>query len=230
MPRTEKLERVAELKQRIEGANALLLTEYRGLTVSEIAALRRSLRDADASFAVVKNTLMLRAAAEAGLELADLLRGPSAVAFVGGDAVTAAKQIKAATKQFPALVLKGGFMDGQVLSADEANRLADLESRDVMLSKIAGLFKGEMSRAASMFASVPSRFLSLLEAYRETVPGEPTTGGDDSATAEDETEDGTEAAGTVVPESVEDAEQTSEEGRAAPSDEAASDDGDEGKG
>jgi len=172
MPRTEKLERVAELKQRIEGSNALLLTEYRGLTVSEITTLRRSLRDADASFAVVKNTLMQRAAAEAGLELADLLTGPSAVAFVGGDAVTAAKQIKAAAKQFPTLVLKGGFMDGQVLSADDANRLADLESREVMLSEIAGLLKGEMSRAASMFVSVPSAFLSLLEAYQERLPGE----------------------------------------------------------
>jgi large subunit ribosomal protein L10 len=172
MPRTEKLERVAELKQRIEGSNALLLAEYRGLTVSEITALRRSLREADASLAVVKNTLMQRAAAEAGLELSGLLTGPSAVAFVGGDAVTAAKQIKAATKQYPTLVLKGGFMDGQVLSAEDANRLADLESRDVMLSKIAGLFKGEMSRAASTFQAAQSRFLSLLEAYKEKVPGE----------------------------------------------------------
>jgi large subunit ribosomal protein L10 len=172
MPRTEKLERVAELKQRIEGSNALLLAEYRGLTVSEITALRRSLREADASFAVVKNTLMQRAAAEAGLELSELLTGPSAVAFVGGDAVTAAKQIKAATKLYPTLVLKGGFMDGQVLSAEDANRLADLESREVMLSKIAGLFKGEMNRAASTFQAAQSRFLSLLEAYREKVPGD----------------------------------------------------------
>jgi large subunit ribosomal protein L10 len=172
MPSTEKLERVAELKQRIEGANALLLAEYRGLTVAEITELRRSLRDADASLAVVKNTLMQRAAAEAGLELSELLTGPSAVAFVGGDAVTAAKQIKAAMKQFPTLVLKGGFMDGQVLSAEDANRLADLESREVMLSKVAGLLKGEMSRAASMFQSAQSRFLALLQAYEAKLPGE----------------------------------------------------------
>jgi large subunit ribosomal protein L10 len=195
MPRTEKLERVAELKRQIEGSNALLLTEYRGLTVSEITTLRRSLRDADASFAVVKNTLMQRAAAEAGLEIADLLTGPSAVAFVGGDAVTAAKQIKSVAKQFPSLVLKGGFMDGQVLSADDANRLADLESREVMLSKIAGLLKGEMSRAASMFVSVPSRFLSLLEAFQERLPGEAAPASEDvtpdadqaSASATDDT-------------------------------------------
>jgi len=175
MPRTEKLERVAELKRRIEGSTALLLAEYRGLTVSDITELRRTLREADASLAVVKNTLMQRAATEAGLELTDLLSGPSAVAFVDGDAVSAAKKIKAATKQFPTLVLKGGYMEGQVLSADEANRLADLESREVMLSKVAGLLKGEMGRAAATFVSAQSRFLSVLEAYRATVPAEPET-------------------------------------------------------
>jgi len=173
MPRTEKLERVAELKRRIEGSAALLLAEYRGLTVSDITELRRTLREADASLTVVKNTLMQRAAAEAGLELTELLSGPSAVAFIDGDAVSAAKKIKAASKQFPTLVLKGGYVDGQVLSADEANRLADLESREVMLSKIAGLFKGEMARAAATFVSAQSRFLSLLEAYKATLRTEP---------------------------------------------------------
>jgi large subunit ribosomal protein L10 len=175
MPRTEKLERVAELKRRIEGSAALLLAEYRGLTVSDITELRRTLREADASLTVVKNTLMQRAAAEAGLELTELLSGPSAVAFVDGDAVSAAK-IKAATKQFPTLVLKGGYMEGQVLSADDANRLADLESREVMLSKIAGLLKGEIARAAATFISAQSRFLSLLEAHKATLPGEPEAG------------------------------------------------------
>ena len=173
MPRTEKLERVAELKRRIEGSAALLLAEYRGLTVSDITELRRTLREADASLTVVKNTLMQRAAAEAGLELTELLSGPSAVAFVDGDAVSAAKKIKAATKQFPTLVLKGGYMEGQVLSADDANRLADLESREVMLSKIAGLLKGEIARAGATFVSAQSRFLSLLDAYKATLPAEP---------------------------------------------------------
>ena len=191
MPRTEKLERVAELKRRIEGSNALLLAEYRGLTVSEITALRRSLREADASFAVVKNTLMERASAEAGMELTELLTGPSAVAFVGGDAVTAAKQIKAATKQFPTLVLKGGFMDGRVLSAEDANRLADLESREVMLSKVAGMLKSEMSRAASMLQATQSRFLSLLEAFREKVRGDGAP--DDAATEAAAAQDADEA-------------------------------------
>jgi large subunit ribosomal protein L10 len=173
MPNTQKVERVAALKERIEGSNALLLAEYRGLSVSEITELRRSLREADTSFAVIKNTLMARAAVDAGIEdLEAYLEGPSAVAFIHGDPVAAAKSIKAASKQYPSLVLKGGFMDGHVLTAEDASALADLESREVMLSKIAGLMKGEMSRAASMFVSAQSKFLSLLEAYKEKVPGE----------------------------------------------------------
>lgn len=174
MPKAEKIERVGELKERIEGSNALLLTEYRGLTVSDITELRRSLAEGGASFAVVKNTLMRRAVTDAGVaELGSFLEGPSAVAFVGGDPVAAAKKVVDAAKRFPALVLKGGYLDGKVLSADEAKALAELESREVMLSRIAGMMKGEMSRAAAMFAAVPSRFLSLLEAFKEKVPGVP---------------------------------------------------------
>ena len=173
MPTTQKVERVAELKDRIEGSAALLLTEYRGLTVSEISELRRSLRETDTSFAVIKNTLMARAAADAGIEhLDEMLSGPSAVAFVHGDPVAAAKKLKAAAKLYPALILKGGYMDGAVFDADQANALADLESREVMLSKIAGLLKGEMSRAAAMLVQLQSQFLGLLEAYKEKVPGE----------------------------------------------------------
>jgi large subunit ribosomal protein L10 len=174
MPKPEKIARVAELRQRIEGSAALLLAEYRGLTVSEIMDLRRSLREVETSFRVVKNTLMQRAAGDAGIDdLKALLAGPSAVAFVSGDPVAAAKAIKTAAKQFPTLVLKGGYMDGQLLSAEDANGLADLESREMMLSKIAGMMKSEMSRAAAMFVAAQSRFLSLLEAYKEKVPGEP---------------------------------------------------------
>lgn len=171
MPKPEKIEKVAALKEQIDGSTALLLTEYRGLTVSEITELRHALLEVDASFAVIKNTLMARAAADAGIqEMEPFLAGPSAVAFVHGDAVAAAKKIKAAIKQYPALVLKGGYMDGQVLDAQAANALADLESREVMLSKIAGLMKGEMARAAAAFIAAQSRFLSLLEAYKEKVP------------------------------------------------------------
>ncbi len=171
MPKAEKIERVAELQAGIEGSDALLLTEYRGLTVSDITELRRSLAEGGTKFAVVKNTLMQRAAADASIvDLEPLLEGPTAVAFIAGDPVAAAKKVVEAAKKFPSLILKGGYMDGQVLSADEAKGLADLEPREVMLSKIAGLLKGEMSRAASMFVSAQSRFLSLLEAYKEKVP------------------------------------------------------------
>ena len=173
MPNATKIERVAELKEQIESANALLLTEYRGLRVEEITELRRSLRDVDASLAVIKNTLMQRAANDAGIaELDDLLVGPSAIAFVNGDVVAVAKKLKDASKQFPALVIKGGYMDGAPLDAAGASSLADLESREVMLSKIAGMLKSEMSRAAATFIATQSKFLSLLEAYKEKLPAE----------------------------------------------------------
>ena len=176
MPNATKIERVAELKEQIESANALLLTEYRGLTVEEITELRRSLRDVDASLAVIKNTLMQRAANDAGIaELDDLLVGPSAIAFVNGDVVAVAKKLKDASKQFPALVIKGGYMDGAPLDAAGASSLADLESREVMLSKIAGMLKSEMSRAAATFIATQSKFLSLLEAYKEKLPAEAAT-------------------------------------------------------
>jgi large subunit ribosomal protein L10 len=212
MPRTEKLERVAELKRRIEGSAALLLAEYRGLTVSDITELRRTLREADASLTVVKNTLMQRAAAEAGLELTELLSGPSAVAFVDGDAVSAAKKIKAATKQFPTLVLKGGYMEGQVLSADDANRLADLESREVMLSKIAGLLKSEIARAAATLVSAQSRFLSLLEAHKATLPAEPEAEAPEAEAPEAEAPEA-EAPEAEAPEAEQDADPINDDGK-----------------
>lgn len=173
MPKAEKVQRVAELKERIEGSDALLLTEYRGLTVSDITELRRSLAEGGTKFSVVKNTLMRRAVNDAGVaELEPLLEGPSAVAFIDGDPVAAAKSVVDAAKKFPTLVLKGGFMDGKLLSADEAKALASLDSREVMLSKIAGLMKSEMTKAAALFVGAQSKFLSLLEAYKEKVPGE----------------------------------------------------------
>ena len=173
MPNPEKVARVAELKARIDGSNALLLTEYRGLTVSEISQLRRSLAEGGASFRVVKNTLMRRAAADAGVEELDpLLEGPSAITFVDGDPVAAAKSVVAAQKLYPTLVLKGAYMDGRVLSASEAKSLADLDSREVMLSKVAGLLKSDMSKAAALFVSAQSKFVSLLEAYKAKLPAE----------------------------------------------------------
>jgi large subunit ribosomal protein L10 len=172
MPNAEKIAKVAALKERIQGSEALLLAEYRGLSVHDATELRRALSD-QARFAIVKNTLMVRAAADAGVaELEALLEGPTAVAFVQDDVVATAKRVVDASKRFPALVLKGGYLDGKVLSAAEAQSLATLESREVMLSKVAGMLKAEMTRAASMFQAIQGRFLGVLEAYREQLPGE----------------------------------------------------------
>ena len=134
-----------------------------------------SLRIIFDKFAVVKNTLMRRAVNDAGVaELEAMLGGPSAVAFVVGDPVAAAKSVVDASKKYPTLVLKGGFMDGKMLSADDAKELASLDSREVMLSKIAGIMKSEMSKAAALLVGAQSKFLSLLDAYKEKVPGEDT--------------------------------------------------------
>ena len=172
MPNAQKTERVTALKERIEGSDALLLAEYRGLSVHDATELRRSLSE-QAQFSVVKNTLFQRAAGAAGIEdIGSLMSGPTAVAFVKGDIVSVAKKVVDAAKKYPALVIKGAYMDGQLLDAAAAQALATLESRDAMLSKIAGLLKGEMSRAASMFQALQSQFVGLLEAYRDKLPPE----------------------------------------------------------
>ena len=173
MPNTQKIERVAELKERIEASEALLLTDYRGLSVTEITELRRSLREGGARFAVIKNTLMRRALEGTdAAELGSLFEGPSAVAFVDADPVAAAKSVTAAAKKFPTLVLKGGFVEGRVLDADQTKALADLDSREVMLSKLAGMMKSEIARAAAAFQATQAKFLSLLEAFKAKLPAE----------------------------------------------------------
>jgi large subunit ribosomal protein L10 len=232
MPSTKKIERVAELREQIEGSTALLLTEYRGLTVSEITELRKSLRDGGASFSVIKNTLMRRALEQTeAAELGSLFEGPSAVAFVHEDPVAAAKSVTTAAKKFPALVLKGGFVEGRLLNADEAKSLAELESREVMLSKVAGLMKGEMSRAAAVFQATQARFLSLLEAFKAKLPEEPAAEAPPDAEALAEAAPETETA--TAPESLEtdvgapqaEPEPTGEPTEEAPAEEAATQEG-----
>ena len=218
MPNAEKIAKVAALKERIQDAEALLLTEYRGLSVHDATELRRALSE-QARFAIVKNTLMVRAAADAGVaELEALLEGPTAVAFVQGDVVATAKKVVEAAKKFPALVLKGGYLDGKVLSAAEAQSLATLESREVMLSKVAGMLKAEMTRAASMFQAIQGRFLGVLEAYKEHLPGEATEAveaeAEPGAEAEPapEAEPATEAESAAEAETAADAEHATEAG------------------
>jgi large subunit ribosomal protein L10 len=185
MPNAQKIERVSELKEQIEGSTALLLTEYRGLTVSEITELRRSLQGGGARFAVIKNTLMRRALEGTDAAgLGSLFEGPSAVAFVRDDPVAAARSVTAASKRFPSLVLKGGFVEGRVLTAEQATALADLESREAMLSRVAGLLQAELSRAAGIFQATQARFLALLEAFREELPAEGSSEPDRSEASE----------------------------------------------
>ncbi|WP_447946719.1 50S ribosomal protein L10 [Microbacterium lacticum] len=158
---------VAELTKNFEGSTAVLLTEYRGLTVAELKELRNSIRQ-DAEYAVVKNTLTKIAAQRAGVEgLDDELKGPSAIAFVHGDPVAVAKGLRAFAKANPLLVIKGGYFDGAALTADEVNKLADLESREVLLAKLAGAMKASLTKAAYVFNALPSKAVRTVDALRE---------------------------------------------------------------
>lgn len=166
MARPDKAAAVAELADQFRSSNAAVLTEYRGLTVAQLKTLRRSLGE-NAQYAVVKNTLTKIAANEAGIDtLDDLFSGPTAVAFVTGDPVESAKGLRDFAKDNPNLIIKGGVLDGKALSADEIKKLADLESREVLLSKLAGAFKGKQTQAAQVFQALPSKFVRTAEALR----------------------------------------------------------------
>jgi len=158
---------VAELTKNFEDSTAVLLTEYRGLTVAQLKELRNSIRQ-DAEYAVVKNTLTKIAARNAGVEgLDDELKGPSAIAFVHGDPVAVAKGLRAFAKAHPLLVIKGGYFDGAALSPAEVNKLADLESREVLLAKLAGAMKASLTKAAYVFNALPSKAVRTVDALRE---------------------------------------------------------------
>ncbi len=169
MAKAERQAAVEEITEQFRGSNAALLTEYRGLTVKQLKELRRSL-GADTQYAVVKNTLTKRAAAAAGIEgLEELLAGPSAVAFIKGDPVEAAKGLRDFAKANPLLVIKGGVMDGKPLSAAEVTKLADLESREVLLAKAAGAMKASLANAAALFQAPLSQFVRTADALRAKV-------------------------------------------------------------
>jgi len=167
MANAEKVAAVAELTERFKDSTGAVLTEYRGLTVAQLAELRRSLGD-HATFAVVKNTLTKIAVNEAGLgdELSSLLSGPSAIAFVDGDVVEAAKGLRDFAKANPLLVIKGGVLDGKAMSPSEITKLADLEPREVLLAKLAGAMKGNLSKAAATFQAPLSQAVRLVDALR----------------------------------------------------------------
>ncbi|MGV0626436.1 50S ribosomal protein L10 [Mycolicibacter minnesotensis] len=170
MARADKTAAVADIVEQFNDSTATVITEYRGLTVAHMAELRRSLSGA-ATYTVAKNTLVKLAAAEAGVEgLDELFAGPTAIAFVKGEPVEAAKAIKKFAKDHKTLVIKGGYMDGRALTVAEVERIADLESREVLLAKMAGAMKANLSKAAGLFAAPASQMARLAAALQEKKP------------------------------------------------------------
>jgi large subunit ribosomal protein L10 len=168
MAREVKEAKVAELAERFQSSSGAVLTEYRGLTVAQVRELRQALGE-DATFAVVKNTLTKIAAKDAGVsaQFAELLVGPSAIAFVEGDVVQAAKGLREFSRANPLLVIKGGVLEGKTMTPEEISKLADLEPRDVLLAKLAGAMKATMADAAATFTALPVQMARLLAALQE---------------------------------------------------------------
>jgi large subunit ribosomal protein L10 len=189
-PNVEKIGAVAEIAEQFSSSSAAVITEYRGLSVKQITDLRRAL-GRDTTYAVVKNTLTKRAAADAGVAVDDsLFSGPTAIAFVKGDPVLAAKGLRDFARTNPLLVIKGGVFDGKALSAEEIRKIADLESREVLLAKLAGALKALPTRAAGLFQAPLSQMARLAKALEEKKPaGEaPTAAAEAPAVTADEPE------------------------------------------
>ena len=165
MARPDKAAAVAELTEDFRTANATVLTEYRGLSVTSMKELRRAL-GSNTKYSVVKNTLTKIAAKDAGVDIdPSLLAGPSAVAFIKGDPIDAAKSLKNFSKENPFLVIKGGIFEGKSVTVAEIMKLADLESREVLLSKLAGAMKGSLAKAI--------RTIDALRLKKEASEGAP---------------------------------------------------------
>jgi len=172
MAKSDKAAAIAELSEKFRSSGAAVLTEYRGLSVKQITDLRNSLRG-NATYAVVKNTLTQLAAKDAGVTAFDgQLVGPSAIAFVDGDPVEAAKGLRDFAKANPLLVIKGGVLDGKPLSPEEITKLADLESREVLLAKLAGAMNASLSKAVYLFAAPLSQTARVVDALRAKVEAE----------------------------------------------------------
>ncbi|GAA2624978.1 50S ribosomal protein L10 [Streptomyces axinellae] len=182
----DKIDAVGEITDKFRNSSAAVVTAYTGLSVAQLKELRRSLGE-NAQYRVVKNTLTKIAANEAGInELDEFLTGSSAVAFVTGDPVEAAKGLRDFAKDNPALVIKGGIVDGALYGADDLKKLADLESREVLLAKLAGGMKASMAKAAATFQAPLTKFVRTADALRSKV--EEQGGADTPAPAEAESE------------------------------------------
>jgi len=174
MARPDKEATVQELSDKFSSAAATVLTEYRGLTVKALKNLRRSIAG-DATYSVAKNTLTTIAARQAGIEGLDAqLTGPTAIAFITGDVAAVAKGIRNFAKENPALVIKGGYMDGRVLDADTVKKLADLESREVLLAKMAGAMNANLSKAVYLFAAPLNQAARAIGALQDKVSADAT--------------------------------------------------------
>lgn len=208
MANAEKIAAVAELADNFRESSGAVLTDYRGLTVKQLQELRRSLGE-DVNYAVAKNTLTKIAAKDAGVELDnELLVGPTAIAFIKGDPVLAAKSLRDFAKANAPLVIKGGFLDGKILTADEITKLADLESREVLLAKLAGGMKASLSNAASLFnapLSQAARVLGALQAKAASDPSilaagpEPVAAAEEAPAADEAVETPAEAPADAAP-------------------------------
>src|SRR6478735_573069 len=167
MPKADKVATVAEITDKFRSSSAAVVTEYRGLTMAQLTELRRSLGK-DTAYTVAKNTLVKRAAADAGVTgLDDMFVGPTAVAFIGGEPVDAAKALRDFAKTHPLLVIKGGLLDGRKIEPAEVSKLADLESRDVLLAKMAGAMLATLTKAAYVFNALPSQVARLAAALQD---------------------------------------------------------------
>lgn len=200
MARPDKVAAVDELKEKFSSSAAVVLTEYRGLTVASLKDLRRSL-GGDATYAVAKNTLTKIAAKDAGIEgLDEQLSGPTALTFISGDVATVAKGLRDFAKANPLLVIKGGVMDGRVLDADEVKKLANLESRETLLAKLAGGMQANLQRAVFMLAAPLSQGARALGALETAAQADPSIigGAGQAAPAEQTQEQGSDAADTAA--------------------------------
>ncbi len=205
-PRPEKVAAVGEIRERLSSSGAVLVTEYRGLKVGELAELRRSLRDAGGDYKIYKNTLVRRAVAELGIEGVDeLLVGPTALAFVEGDAVGVAKALREYAKGNPALVLKGGILDAKLLSANDVRTLADIAPREVLLARLAGGMAAPMQQFAGLLQALPRNLAYGLKALIDQggAPGAPVG---DASVAEPEADAPDDTEPTPVAEAAEAAE------------------------
>ncbi|MBV9161150.1 MAG: 50S ribosomal protein L10 [Pseudonocardiales bacterium] len=167
MARSDKVDAVADITDQFRSATAAVVTEYRGLSMTQLTSLRRSL-GAATTYRVAKNTLVSRAARDAGVEgLDELFSGPTAIAFVHGEPVLAAKALRDFAREHNALVIKGGYLDGRALTVAEVAQIADLESREVLLAKLASAMKANLSKAARLFAEPASQVARLAVALRD---------------------------------------------------------------